>query len=85
MPLMTCPDCARAISDRAPACPHCGWPNPEVAQAATRHSGDMPFLQSPTAQTVAQGLTIWLALKWVGKVVFAVAALAFLAYFFSRH
>ncbi len=28
MPLITCPDCNREISDRAPACPHCGLPNP---------------------------------------------------------
>lgn len=26
MPLVTCPDCAREISDQAPACVHCGRP-----------------------------------------------------------
>lgn len=27
MPLITCPDCKRQISDSAPACIHCGRPN----------------------------------------------------------
>lgn len=26
MPLTTCPDCGREISDAAKACPHCGRP-----------------------------------------------------------
>ena len=31
MALMTCSDCARDISDRAPACPHCGAPRAPLA------------------------------------------------------
>ena len=31
MPLITCPDCKKEVSDRAPACPHCGAP---IAKAA---------------------------------------------------
>ena len=30
MPLITCPDCAKEMSDRAPACPNCGAPAAEV-------------------------------------------------------
>jgi len=26
MPLVTCPDCGKQVSDQAPACPHCGRP-----------------------------------------------------------
>ncbi|HET7462491.1 MAG TPA: zinc ribbon domain-containing protein [Longimicrobium sp.] len=26
MPLITCPDCGREVSDAAPTCPHCGRP-----------------------------------------------------------
>lgn len=26
MPLITCPECGRLVSDRAAACPCCGWP-----------------------------------------------------------
>ena len=28
MALINCPDCNKEISDLAPACPHCGRPNP---------------------------------------------------------
>ena len=31
MPLIQCSDCAREMSDSAPACPHCGRPNRGVA------------------------------------------------------
>jgi zinc-ribbon domain len=24
MPLVTCPDCGKEVSDQAPTCPHCG-------------------------------------------------------------
>ena len=27
MALINCPDCGKEMSDRAPACPHCGHPN----------------------------------------------------------
>lgn len=83
MPLMPCPECERPISDRAPACPHCGWPNPEVMSLAeTQPSGEVSFLQSPAVHTVAKGLTALVVLNWVGKILFAVGALALLAYFF---
>ena len=36
MPLITCPDCQKQISDAAPACPHCGRPNSRLAAAASR-------------------------------------------------
>ena len=26
MPLITCPDCGKQVSDQAPACPNCGCP-----------------------------------------------------------
>ena len=34
MPLITCPDCGREVSDRAPTCPQCGAPiaSPTVTQ-----------------------------------------------------
>lgn len=30
MGLITCPDCSKEVSDRAPACPHCGAPLAET-------------------------------------------------------
>ncbi|NNF87976.1 MAG: DUF4190 domain-containing protein [Acidimicrobiia bacterium] len=29
MALISCPECSREVSDRAPACPNCGYPIPE--------------------------------------------------------
>jgi len=31
MALIPCPECKREISSAAPACPHCGFPNPATA------------------------------------------------------
>ena len=42
------------------------------------------FLQSQTAHPAVKGLTVWLLVSWVGKIIFAIAGLAFLAYFFTR-
>lgn len=41
MPLVTCPDCAREISDQAPACVHCGRPmqRPSALPAAAPERG----------------------------------------------
>ncbi|HYH78658.1 MAG TPA: zinc ribbon domain-containing protein, partial [Longimicrobium sp.] len=39
MPLITCPDCGREVSDAAPACPHCGrpfQPTPSTPPAAPK-------------------------------------------------
>ena len=34
MALLACPDCARQMSDAAPACPGCGRPNSAVSSSA---------------------------------------------------
>lgn len=39
MPLVTCPDCRREISDAAPACIHCGRPVAGVRKPAATVSG----------------------------------------------
>lgn len=49
MPLITCPDCARQISDAARACPNCGWPNPTFVETA---------LGAPASDEVVEGLSI---------------------------
>ncbi len=78
MPLMPCPTCGRQISDRAATCLYCGAP--------THHANprQQPFWSSPTAQTAAKGITAWLLVAWIGKIVFAIAGLAFLAYLLTR-
>lgn len=48
MPLTTCPDCGRQISDAAPACPGCGRPN-DWLPVADRDVIDLESLASPSA------------------------------------
>lgn len=69
-------------ADQDPASPRSAGPHSE-ANAAKAQPSPAPWLQSSTAEAVVKGLTIWLVLKWVGKIIFAVAGLAFLAYFLS--
>jgi hypothetical protein len=35
MPLITCPDCGKQVSDRAPACPNCGCPISSLGDLST--------------------------------------------------
>lgn len=35
MALILCRECSKEISDEAPACPHCGVPNPEDSQVGS--------------------------------------------------
>lgn len=42
MPLVPCPDCHRQISDAAPACIHCGRPNPLAVHPTPRPSSGVP-------------------------------------------
>jgi hypothetical protein len=42
MPLIECPDCHKQISDAAPACPNCGWPNPWAAKAQSARGSYQP-------------------------------------------
>lgn len=49
MALITCPDCSREVSDRAPACPHCGAPiaSVSIADKETVHGrGEGLFMKS---------------------------------------
>lgn len=32
MALIVCPECGGNVSDRAPACPHCGYPIPQLPE-----------------------------------------------------
>ena len=38
MALIACPECAKEISDKAAACPHCGHPMKDSQNAATKDS-----------------------------------------------
>ena len=49
MALITCPECNQQISDRATACPHCGYPLPVA-------TSDMPVADYPATDTVPQAV-----------------------------
>jgi hypothetical protein len=42
MPLITCPDCGRRISDAANSCPNCGRPSRLQAHAGPSYAGAGP-------------------------------------------
>ncbi len=45
MPLISCPDCHKEISDKTPTCPHCGHPfTPHTIQGTAKTEGI--FMQS---------------------------------------
>ncbi len=39
MPLIKCTECAKDISSAAPACPHCGRPNPAITVKSSKGAG----------------------------------------------
>ncbi len=52
MPLVTCPDCGERVSDAAPACIHCGRPNPAAgaSRAPAFTQGSVPELAATFAE-----------------------------------
>lgn len=53
MPLITCPDCGKSISDAAPACIHCG--RPSSTSVRNRDDDATPVPQSRQPETNGQG------------------------------
>lgn len=76
MALITCNECGRQISDRASSCPGCGAP--VVGQSAS--PARQPVIDTGTAKTAVTGLAAWLVAPWIGRTIFAIAALIFLGY-----
>lgn len=56
MALLDCIECKGKVSDRAPACPHCGLPNESVVQADTPNS-HQPARKTIAPENVAQYFT----------------------------
>lgn len=54
MALIACPECNKGISDKAPACPHCGFPAPgqhaQSVQAAVAAAPAPPPVGQPVAK-----------------------------------
>lgn len=74
MPLLTCPDCGGAVSDRAAACPHCGRPNetappPSDATPARARPGTRPDWAKPEHTLVGKAYIVLSYLSAAGLVV----------------
>ena len=77
MALITCNECGRQISDRASSCPGCGAP---VAGNVPVQQQRQQLIDAGTAKTAVTGLAAWLVAPWIGRALFAIAALIFLGY-----
>jgi hypothetical protein len=55
MSLIECPDCLNRISDKAPACPHCGHPFHAAPAATPRHTPPQPVTVKETVMTRNRG------------------------------
>ncbi|MDO4803070.1 MAG: zinc ribbon domain-containing protein [Prevotellaceae bacterium] len=53
MAIIKCPECGREISDKAPACPHCGIVNPSLQRAKDRLSSGRT--EQPNSQAENHG------------------------------
>lgn len=71
MPLVQCPDCAKSISDAAPACPNCGRP---MIAAAGVGAAQVGITGEPvvTIQGTSKSIKLWKLLSVVGIAVGAV-------------
>lgn len=83
MALMKCPECTREISDKAPACPHCGYPIAAAAQGGPAiHGGNAADI----ARTGGKVATTWLLagqLHWLVRGLVAIVAFAGLFLFLA--
>jgi hypothetical protein len=78
MALITCEDCGKSISDRAPSCPHCGAPS-----APANKPSKPPPTQQPTATAINPakkgdqylGLKVFLAIVGTISVLIILGAL----------
>lgn len=67
MPLILCPECKREISDKAMACPGCGYP--------IREPGNSSVLSSATTvKTAGTVFAAWLTAPWIARLVVGVIA-----------
>ena len=83
MALMKCPECAREVSDKASACPNCGYPIAAAAQGGPAiHGGNAADI----ARTGGKVATTWLLagqVHWLVRGLVAVVAFAGLFLFLA--
>lgn len=89
MALTKCPECSRDVSDRAPACPGCGFPVAASTQGGRAiHGGNAAEI----ARTGGKVATAWLLagqVHWIVRGLVAIAMVLglflFLAFSGGRH
>lgn len=61
MALMNCPECDKQVSDKAIACPHCGYPVPKlpVSEGIIKHQDIPPFKNTPPVSSPANDKQAW--------------------------
>lgn len=83
MALMKCPECAREVSDKAPACPNCGHPIAASVQGGSAiHGGNAADL----AKTGGKVATAWLLagqVHWIVRGLVAAIAIVCLFLFLA--
>lgn len=62
MALIPCPECRRDVSDKTPACPHCGYP---IAVQSRRERG----VDSSVAGKAVGAFGGWLIMPWIARLV----------------
>lgn len=68
MALITCPECAKSVSDKAPACPGCGAPiagAPVRAEVGVNLTTTQETSKSLKARILLFSAMFWLGLFWV--------------------
>ena len=64
MALITCPECAKSVSDKAPACPGCGAP---IAGAAVRAEVGVNLTTTQeTSKSLKARILLFSAMFWLG-------------------
>lgn len=83
MALITCPECEREVSDKAAACPNCGYPFASVEASAKGQQGESPadedsvgaITATPSESEAKSKRSVPVSLLVVGVLLVAVAAL----------
>lgn len=62
MALISCPECRREVSDKAPACPHCGYPINMGGRPARP-----PLSESSVLSKAVGAIGGWLIVPWIAR------------------